>query len=52
MSKENIQLLTKWRKKYLYSFGSKFEPKESRIKKVVKRTINRKFRKNFISDNI
>ncbi|MGQ0790622.1 MAG: GNAT family N-acetyltransferase [Nitrosopumilaceae archaeon] len=39
MSKENIQLLTKWRKKYLDSFGSKFEPSEERTKKWLKEQI-------------
>jgi len=39
MSKENIQLLTKWRKKHLYSFGSKFEPSEDRTKKWLKEQI-------------
>jgi RimJ/RimL family protein N-acetyltransferase len=39
MSKENIQLLTKWRKKYMYSFGSKFEPSEERTEKWLKKQI-------------
>lgn len=39
ISKENIRLLTEWRKKYLYSFGSKFEPSQDRTEKWLKEQI-------------